>query len=81
MGSEIACNCNINIHDKLSDCNCNKKIVLLQNRVDKKKYMDISYSKYSSVIKTEGEWLHVETPGKWCEIIERKSDAKNSQKL
>ena len=51
------------------------KIAPLYNPVDKKKYMDISYSTILPVIKTEGDWLHVQTPANGVKLL-KKSDAK-----
>lgn len=60
--------------------NCNiaivkSKLAQLYHVENKKKFTDISYSTILPVIKTEGEWFHVQTPGNGVKLL-KKQDAK-----
>ncbi|WP_342600251.1 NlpC/P60 family protein [Psychrobacillus sp. FSL H8-0483] len=51
------------------------KLATLHNLVNKKKFMDISFSTILPVLKEEGEWLHIQTPGNGVKLL-KKEDAK-----
>ena len=51
------------------------KVAPLYHVENKKKFMDISYSTILPVIKEDGEWFHIQTPGNGVKLL-KKVDAK-----